>query len=153
MNSYWVYPLRLEVAHHNSQAIFLNSGQKASFPENLGSTAKLQPKLPSEIGHQQGRKSSRWSWGTYKAGRNLGQQFFHPPDFCWGQAAFDHCFFSLILLEYSCFTMLCQFLLHSKVNQLYVHVYPLFSLDFLPHLASLVAQTLKNLPAMQDTQV
>ena len=28
-------------------------------------------------------------------------------------------------LEYSCFTMLCQFLLYSKVNQLYVYIYPL----------------------------
>ena len=28
------------------------------------------------------------------------------------------------LLEYNCFTMLCQFLLYNKVNQLYVHIYP-----------------------------
>ena len=31
-----------------------------------------------------------------------------------------------LLLEYSCFTMLCQFLLYSKVNQLYVYIYPPF---------------------------
>ena len=35
-------------------------------------------------------------------------------------------FKKIFLLEYSCFTMLCQFLLYSKVNQLYVYVYPLF---------------------------
>ena len=28
------------------------------------------------------------------------------------------------LLEYSCFTMLCQFLLYNKVNQLHAYVYP-----------------------------
>ena len=28
------------------------------------------------------------------------------------------------LLEYNCFTMLCQFLLYNKVNQLYVYIYP-----------------------------
>ena len=26
------------------------------------------------------------------------------------------------LLEYSCFTMLCHFLLYNKVNQLYIHI-------------------------------
>ena len=31
-----------------------------------------------------------------------------------------------LLLEYSCFKMLCQFLLYSKVSQLYVCKYPLF---------------------------
>ena len=31
-----------------------------------------------------------------------------------------------ILLEYGCFTMSCQFLLYSKVNQLYIYTYPLF---------------------------
>ena len=30
------------------------------------------------------------------------------------------------LLRYSCFTMLCYFLLYSKVNQLYVYIYSLF---------------------------
>ena len=28
-----------------------------------------------------------------------------------------------VLLEYNCFTMLCQFLLYSEVNQLYVYIY------------------------------
>ena len=28
------------------------------------------------------------------------------------------------LLEYNCFTMLCQFLLYNKVNQLFVYIYP-----------------------------
>ena len=28
------------------------------------------------------------------------------------------------LLEYNCFTMVCQFLLYNKVNQQYIHIYP-----------------------------
>ena len=32
--------------------------------------------------------------------------------------------FLTALLEYNCFTMLCQFLLYNKVNQLYVYIYP-----------------------------
>ena len=28
------------------------------------------------------------------------------------------------LLEYNCFTMVCQFLLYNKVNQLYIYTYP-----------------------------
>ena len=34
--------------------------------------------------------------------------------------------FKKFLLEYSCFTVLCQFPLQSTVNQLYVYIYPLF---------------------------
>ena len=33
-------------------------------------------------------------------------------------------FFKTSLLEYNCFTMLCQFLLYNKVNHLYVYIYP-----------------------------
>ena len=33
-------------------------------------------------------------------------------------------FFNTSLLEYNCFTMLCQFLLYNKVNQLYAYIYP-----------------------------
>ena len=32
-------------------------------------------------------------------------------------------FFLTSLLEYNCFTMVCQFLLYNKVNQLYVYIY------------------------------
>ena len=28
-------------------------------------------------------------------------------------------------MKYSCFTMLCQFLLYNNVDQLYIHIYPL----------------------------
>ena len=28
------------------------------------------------------------------------------------------------LLQYNCFTMVCQFLLYNKVNQLYIYIYP-----------------------------
>ena len=33
-------------------------------------------------------------------------------------------FFNRSLLEYNCFTILCQFLLHSKVNQPHAYIYP-----------------------------
>ena len=33
-------------------------------------------------------------------------------------------FLKTSLLEYDCFTMVCQFLLYNKVNQLYVYIYP-----------------------------
>ena len=33
-------------------------------------------------------------------------------------------FFLTSSLQYKCFTMLCQFLLYNKVNQLYVYIYP-----------------------------
>ena len=37
------------------------------------------------------------------------------------------------LLEYNCFTMVCQFLIYSKVNQLYIYIYPhISSLFHLP---------------------
>ena len=41
-------------------------------------------------------------------------------------------FFLMSLLEYNCFTMLCQFLLYNKVNQLYVYMY-----CYIPSLLSL----------------
>ena len=33
-------------------------------------------------------------------------------------------YFLTSLLEYNCFTMLCQFLLYNKVNQLCIYIYP-----------------------------
>ena len=33
-------------------------------------------------------------------------------------------FFLTLLLEYNCFTMVCQFLLYNKVNQIYIYMYP-----------------------------
>ena len=33
-------------------------------------------------------------------------------------------FFLTSLLEYNCFTMVCQFLLYNKVNQLCIYIYP-----------------------------
>ena len=33
-------------------------------------------------------------------------------------------YFLTSLLEYNCFTMMCQFLLYNKVNQLYIYIYP-----------------------------
>ena len=40
---------------------------------------------------------------------------------------------NIFVLEYSCFTMLCWFLLYSKVSLLYVYIYPLFFGFFLGH--------------------
>ena len=42
------------------------------------------------------------------------------------------CIKNFFLLEYSCFTILCQFLLYSKVSQLYVYIDPVF-FGFLSH--------------------
>ena len=42
------------------------------------------------------------------------------------QRSFTFYFFYQFFLEQSCFTMLHQFLLYSKVSQLYVYIYPLF---------------------------
>ena len=33
-------------------------------------------------------------------------------------------FFLTFLLEYNCFTVVCQFLFYNKVNQLYIYIYP-----------------------------
>ena len=42
-------------------------------------------------------------------------------------------FFLTSLLEYNCFTMVCQFLLYNKVIQLYIYIYPhISSLLLLP---------------------
>ena len=37
---------------------------------------------------------------------------------------FIYLFILTSLLEYECFTMVCQFLLYNKVNQLYIYIYP-----------------------------
>ena len=37
---------------------------------------------------------------------------------------FTSLFFLTSLLEYNCFTKVCQFLLYNIVNQLYIHIYP-----------------------------
>ena len=46
---------------------------------------------------------------------------------CAGRYGLKLNFFLTSLLEYNCITVLCQFLLHNKVNQLYAYVYPHFS--------------------------
>ena len=37
---------------------------------------------------------------------------------------FSSFFFLTSLLEYNCFTLVCQFLLYNKVNRLYIYIYP-----------------------------
>ena len=54
-------------------------------------------------------------------------------------------FFLTSLLEYKYFTMVCQFLLYSKVNQLYIYIYPhissLLHLAYIPPIPSLQVVT------------
>ena len=59
---------------------------------------QFQPQTPST--------SSSWGWFFFLS----NSPFVH---------------FFLSLLNYSCLTMLCQFLLYNDVNQLYVYMYPL----------------------------
>ena len=40
---------------------------------------------------------------------------------------FFYFIFLTSLLEYNCFTMVCQFLLYNKENQLYIYIYPRIS--------------------------
>ena len=35
--------------------------------------------------------------------------------------------FTFNIFEYNCFTIVCQFLLYNKVNQLYIYIYPYIS--------------------------
>ena len=55
-------------------------------------------------------------------------------------------FFITSLLEYNCFTMVCQFLLYKKVNQLYIYIHP--------HISSLLhlPPTLPIPPLQVDTK-
>ena len=46
--------------------------------------------------------------------------FSLPTEFLWGWNVWF--FFLTSLLDYNCFTMVCQFLLYNKVNQLYIYV-------------------------------
>ena len=41
--------------------------------------------------------------------------------YCFFQKIYSFMFFLTSLLEYNCFTMVCQFLLYNKVNQLYIY--------------------------------
>ena len=56
-------------------------------------------------------------------------------------------FFFISLLEYNCFTMLCQFLLYNEVNQLYVYIYP-----HIPSLLSL-SPTLLSHPSRSSQSI
>ena len=56
------------------------------------------------------------------------QPIFHEADYLVSVACiyFLHDFLKLIFLECTCFTILCQFLLYKKENQLYIYICPLF---------------------------
>ena len=63
------------------------------------------------------------------------QPIFHEADYLVSVACiyFLHDFLKLIFLECTCFTILCQFLLYKKENQLYIYICPLF-FGFTSHL-------------------
>ena len=69
------------------------------------------------------------TWGSFWVGSGVcchflqvNQSSFCQPQLCWvGSPTF--CFHYLIFTGYSCFTMLCSFLLYSSVNQLYVYIH------------------------------
>ena len=65
------------------------------------------------------------------AGQRCHHRLF-PPFFFFFCVLF-FCLFLTSLLQYNCFTMVCQFLLYNKVNQLYIHICPhISSLLLLP---------------------
>ena len=69
---------------------------------------------------------TRWreSWETQpKRTRTFSLMYFYT--ICIFTSDFSCiAFFLTSLLEYNCFTVLCQFLLYNKVNQLYIYIYP-----------------------------
>ena len=70
----------------------------------------------------------------------------------FGQITYSSFYLLLFLLEYNCFTVSCQFLLYSKVNQPYTHTPTILSF-LVSSLVNVVTQMVKNLPAMQEIQV
>ena len=79
-----------------------SSRTRDALPKNVVFTSQKQKRHQNK--HSQTDASSLGYWG-------LSLPFF---------------FFLISIGVYSCFTVLCQFLLYSKVNQLYVYTYPLF---------------------------
>ena len=56
-----------------------------------------------------------------RLGENIFNHISDEPRVC---KIYKILFFLTSLLEYNCFTMVCQFLLYNKVNQLYIYIYP-----------------------------
>ena len=62
---------------------------------------------------------------------------------------FNFYFILFSLLECNCFTMLCQFLLYNKVNQLYVNIYPIpLEPPYDPHIPPLWASQSTELSSL-----
>ena len=85
------------------------------------------------------RREAKWSpsWGPgNKSSKDTFAADDSQPTFSTSnqEQTFAHSFSSLILLQYSWFTMLCKFLLYSKVIHLYTqtHFCIFFSLWFIP---------------------
>ena len=74
----------------------------------------------------------------------LGWLFPFP---CQGSFLFVCLFVLTSLLESNCFTMVCQFLLHNKVNQLSIYIYPHISslLRFPPSLGNFLTIIFLNI--------
>ena len=64
---------------------------------------------------------------------NLSKNVLHYVIFIFTNHVFIFYFTFKFLLEYSLFTMLCQFQVCSKVNWLFIHTYPFF-LSFFSHI-------------------
>ena len=73
---------------------------------------------------------SCWEWWS---GQVMPLEAFCPPLF--GFLGFLFSFLKFVL-KYSWFTMLCYFLLHSKVTQSYIHIYTYVYIPFLIYLPS-----------------
>ena len=67
--------------------------------------------------------SESTDWPTFSQVPPLAAEMFL--ELVWPKCWALFLFFSFLtsLLEYNCFTMVCQFLLYNKVNQLYVYIY------------------------------
>jgi len=95
------------------------------WPSIIVGSAGLRTFKPSlNLKHSRGKTNSHESWQTW------GELMPWAPS-C-GKKVLLRSSFIYFLLEHSCFTMLCQFLLNSKVNQPYVytHVPPLLWISF-----------------------
>ena len=112
-----------------------NAMDRGAWEATVHRLSKSQTQLKWLSMHSGG--GEKWSSSRSRSRRrNLRKRYqdwsftlhaLHSRDFSFAPTLFSVCFVSIcflkILLEYSLFTMLCLFPLHSKVNQLYSYVY------------------------------
>ena len=106
------------------------SSEPCLLVKKLGET--LLPERTMEGQVQSGHSRAPWwipvVWSGWPGLRSL----------LWENSREASRFFKLIVLENGCFTMLCWFLLYSKMNQPYIYIHPLF-FGFHSHLCHHVA--------------